>query len=145
MNLFDRIVSEVKAERGRQDEKWGIQNHPMTLGDGAFDASYWRGVADMWKAENNWRVRQGNETGVPTDRNCAWDSILAEEFGETFAEVRPGLQFAEAVQTAGVTFAILDFLHRQCQGLTGHLASCPALDVDWILTAPEACDCKEEA
>ena len=145
MSLFDRIVDEIKVERHRQDEKWGVQNHPMTFGSALFDADYWRGFADMWKAENDWRVRQSKESGVPVDRGCAWDSILAEEFGETFAEERPGLQFAEAVQTAGVAVAILDFLHRQSFEKTGHFASCPALDVDGIVTAPETCDCKEDA
>lgn len=143
MSLFDRLVREVAAERQRQDEKWGIQNHPMVFDDSLRDTDYWRGIADAWKRENDHRVARSTMKGLPRDRNCAWDGILGEEMAETFAEERPGLQYAEAVQTAGVAFAILDFLNRQSMELRGHYAGCPALDVDGLIHAPEACDCKD--
>lgn len=139
MSTFDRIVDEIKAERERQDKKWGVQNHPMTLDDTLKDSSYWRTIAEAWKRENDFRVAKRN--ALPKDRNCAWDGILAEEMAETFAEERPGLQYAEAVQTAGVAVAILDFLNRQSMELRGHYAGCPALDVDGLIHAPESCDC----
>lgn len=142
MSLFERLVREVRAERQRQDEKWGVQNHPMVLDNRPQDSEYWRMIADMWKRENDLRVSLGTAEGLPKDQNCAWDGILNEEMAETFAEERPGLQYAEAMQTAGVAFAILDFLNRRSKEQTGHFAACPALDVDWILTAPEACDCE---
>lgn len=143
MTLVDRIEHEIRAERARQDEKWGVQNHPMTFPSSLRDASLYRSLADAWKAENDHRVAESRKKGVPADRGCAWDGILGEEFSEAFAEERPGLQYAEMVQTAGVAFAILEFLNRQAKEQTGHLAWCPALDVDWILTAPELCDCEE--
>lgn len=142
MSLFDRLVREVAAERARQDEKWGIQNHPMTLDDTLKDSSYWRTIAEAWKRENDFRVAKRN--GLPKDRRCAWDGIFAEELAETFAEERPGLQYAEAVQAAGVAFAILDFLNRQSMELRGHYAGCPALDVEGLVHAPEVCDCDRE-
>lgn len=145
MSLFDRIVREVAAERARQDEKWGVQNHPMTLETNLYDVGYWRSVAELWKRENDFRVNQGTAQGLPKDRNCAWDGIVAEEMAETFAEECPGLQYAEAVQTAGVALAILDFLNRQSMELRGHFAGCPALDVDGLIHAPEACDCETQA
>jgi len=142
MNLFERIVDEIRAERGRQDEKWGVQNHEM-LQPGSFrDAEFYRFMADMWKKENDRRVAEGNAKGMPSDANCAWDGIFTEEFAEAFAEERPGLQYAEMVQTAAVAFAILDHLNRKAQEQTEHYAGCPALDVDWIVTAPEACTCE---
>lgn len=144
MSLFDRLVREVAEERQRQDEKWGVQNHPMILDDSLRDSDYWRSVAEGWKRENDYRVAKGTARGLPKDRRCAWDGILGEESAETFAEERPGLQYAEAVQTAGVAFAILDFLNRQSMELRGHFAGCPALDVDGLIHAPEACDCKED-
>lgn len=144
MSLFDRLVREVKAERQRQDEKWGVQNHPMTLEGELIDSEHWRIEANSWKRRNDKIVAQRTAQGIPLDRNCSWDSILAEEMAETFAEERPGLQYAEAVQTAGVAFAILDFLNRQSFELRGHFAGCPALDVEGLVHAPEACDCKLE-
>lgn len=145
MSLFDRIVREVRTERQRQDEKWGVQNHPMTLESSLHDAEHWQQVAAFWKKNNDFRVNQGNALGLTRDRNCAWDGILIEELAETFAEERPGLQYAEAVQTAGVAFAILDFLNRRSKETTGHFAGCPALDVDGLVHAPEACDCDKDA
>lgn len=144
MSLFDRIVREVAAERERQDEKWGVQNHPMVLDGSNNSPEDWKWVAEAWKKENDKRVQQGTARGLPKDRNCAWDGILIEEFAETFAEERPGLQYAEAVQTAGVALAIMDFLNRQSMGLRGHYAGCPALDVDGLVHAPEACDCNQD-
>lgn len=144
MSLFERIIAEVRAERARQDEKWGVQNHPMTLEDSLCDSEFWKSMADQWKRENDHRVNRGRARGLPRDRNCAWDLILAEELAETFAQERPGLQYAEAVQTAGVAFAILDFLNRTSMEQRGHYAGCPALDVDGLVHAPEACDCNRE-
>jgi hypothetical protein len=144
VSLFERLVREVHAERHRQDEKWGVQNHPMTLDDTLHGSDWWRGLADIWKRENDFRVQRGTQRGLPKDRNCAWDGIFIEEIAETFAEERPGLQYAEAVQAAGVAFAILDFLNRQSMELRGHYAGCPALDVDGLVHAPEACDCNRE-
>ena len=144
MSLFDRIVREVAGERERQDEKWGVQNHPMTFPGSLRDPDLYRSLADSWKAENDHRVAESQKAGKPADEGCAWDGILGEEFSEAFAEERPGLQYAEMLQTAGVAFAILDFLNRNAMKETGHFAACPALDVDWILTAPELCDCDIE-
>jgi len=142
VNLFDRLVEEVRAERARQDEKWGVQNHPMVLDDELRDVEYWKIEAEAWKRANAEIVAQRTAQGIPLDRNCAWDGIFAEELAETFAEERPGLQYAEAVQAAGVAFAILDFLNRQSMELRGHYAGCPALDVDGLLHAPELCTCE---
>lgn len=142
MTTRDRIFAEITAERGRQDEKWGEQNHPLTFPGSYRTPEYWGREAEEWKRVNDERVAKANADGLTKDTNCAWDGILEEEVAEAFGAGRTGLQYAEFVQVAGVAVAILELLNRQCFELTDHLASCPALDVDWVVTAPEACDCE---
>jgi len=107
-HLFWRIAE----ERGRQDERWGQQNHPMTYPRGLFDTDYHGAIADMWKRENDCRVSRSKGRGIPDTEGCAWDGILAEEMHETFAETEPLKQAAEALQAAGVAVAILEYLVR---------------------------------
>jgi hypothetical protein len=141
MTTRERIFAEITAERGRQDEKWGEQNHPLTFPGSYRTPEFWHDEAQSWKQTNDRRVAKATVDGAPADRNCAWDSILEEEVAEAFGSPRPGLQYAEFVQAAGVAVNILELLNRRCFEQTGHLAGCPALDVDWVVTAPEACDC----
>jgi hypothetical protein len=142
MTTRDRIFAEITAERQRQDEKWGEQNHPLTFPGSYRTPEFWHTEAESWKQTNDHRAGVRNADGYPADRNRAWDGILEEEVAEAFGSGRVGLQYAEFVQAAGVTVAILELLNRQCFEQTGHLASCSALDVDWVVTAPEACDCE---
>lgn len=137
------ILAEVAAERVRQDKKWGVQNHPLWFETSAMDHEYWAAQADMWKRTNDRRVSQATAAGLPSGKNCAWDGIYVEEVCEAFGEASPGLQYSEFVQSAGVAIAILEKLNRDAIEKTGHHASCPSLDHEWIVTAPEACDCVE--
>lgn len=141
MTLADRITAEILAERERQDLKWGQQNHPLTFPSSFRTPEYWAREAEEWKKTNDQRVELATVHGQPKDRNCAWDGILEEEVAEAFGAERAGLQYAEFIQAAAVNRKILELLNERCREQTGHWASCPALDVDWILTAPEACDC----
>lgn len=141
MTEQQNILAEVAQERVRQDEKWGVQNHPLWFRASALDHQYWATQADMWKLTNDHRVAQATAAGRPAGENCAWDGIAFEEFAEAFGEASPGLQYSEFVQAAGVVVAILEKLNRDAIKQTGHHASCPALDHEWIVTAPEACDC----
>lgn len=144
MTTRDRIFAEITAERGRQDEKWGEQNHPLTFPGSYRTPEFWHEEAEGWKKTNDQRVAKATADGLPADRNCAWDGILEEEVAEAFGAGRIGLQYTEFVQAAGVAVAILELLNRQCYEATKHLASCPALDVDWVVTAPEVCNCEEK-
>jgi len=141
MTVDDRITAEILAERQRQDEKWGPQNHPLTFPGSYRTPEYWATEAEEWRQNNAQRVGVRKAQGYGPSENCAWDGILEEEIAEAFGAERPGLQYAEFVQAAAVTRKILELLNEQAREKTGHLANCPALDVDWILTAPELCDC----
>jgi len=139
--MVSRITAEVLAERQRQDEKWGPQDHPLTFPGSYRTPEYWAAEAEQWRQTNAQRVEVRTVQGFGPSENCAWDGIHAEEFCEAFGAELPGLQYAEFVQAAAVNRKILELLNERALEHTGHMAGCPALDVHWTLTAPEACDC----
>jgi hypothetical protein len=81
------IVNEILAERVRQDDKWGEQNHP----DGT--NTKWAVVADGMKAKCESKARDGKLT---------FRDIFEEEIWEAYAEVEPDKLRAELVQCAAV-------------------------------------------
>lgn len=90
------IYSEIAAERTRQDEKWGEQNHP----DGTGPEVPWtfyphkaKLLADAFRAETKHKASLGTVT---------WLDILLEEVAEGFAEEDPGKLRAELIQVAAV-------------------------------------------
>jgi hypothetical protein len=86
-----RVLVEVAAERVRQDEKWGEQNHPDGTGL-AYSVSATQG-ADRARRE----CRTAAELGMVT-----WRHILAEEVAEVLAEDDEGALRTELVQLAAV-------------------------------------------
>jgi len=94
----DRVLQEVLAERIRQDEKWGEQNHPGGTGrpgDIAF--------AEAYKA-----ICKANGPGEDTYRD-----ILAEEVYEAFAENDPARLREELVQVAAVAVNWIEAIDRR--------------------------------
>lgn len=106
------ILVEVADERGRQDERWGEQNHPFVWTTGK-DHEMYAAMAVQLKELNAARVAQSNDDGVPSDRNCSWDSILREEVYEALAESDHVRLRHELVQTAAVAVAMIECLDRQ--------------------------------
>jgi citrate synthase len=82
------ILREVAAERVRQDDKWGEQNHP----DGTGRES-WRLVAEAMKIKCESRASRGELT---------FRDIFEEEIWEAYAEKDESLLRAELVQSAAV-------------------------------------------
>ena len=97
-HIFDQIA----AERKRQDEKWGEQNHTM-LGD-FFDAEAILEKCKLYKAVND------------SGEDPCWFPILLEEVYEAFAETDPVRQREEMVQVAAVAVQIIEALDRQIDG-----------------------------
>jgi hypothetical protein len=93
------VLAEVAAERRRQDERWGEQNHDDGTGTerGAFVARVLRRACDRRHAE-----------GVGT-----WADILAEEVGEAFGESDPAALRTELVQVAAVAVAWAGAIDRR--------------------------------
>lgn len=94
-----RIAEEVLRERGRQDARWGEQNHPDgTGGTAAVD------YADVLREQCEAATRNGYLT---------FRHILAEEVAEAFAENDPISLRAELVQVAAIAQAWIAKLDRR--------------------------------
>jgi hypothetical protein len=107
------VLAEVHAERIRQDQKWGQQNHPTWFDGSIRDAAHYVAWAERWKRHNAERVAQRNAEGVPSDRNCAWDGVLREEVYEALAEADPAARRAELIQVAAVAVAMVEQIDRE--------------------------------
>ncbi|WP_239134632.1 hypothetical protein [Streptomyces sp. SID12488] len=95
----DRVLSEVLAERIRQDAKWGEQNHPDGTGLPVYRhaARRYRDAADRNAA-----------AGVLT-----WRDVSNEEHFEALAESDPVKLRAELVQSAAVKVAWIEAIDRR--------------------------------
>lgn len=91
------ILDEIWLERGRQDEKWGEQNHAN--GTGGEEAEK---IAASLKS-----LCKSSEPGEDT-----WVRILAEEVSESLAETERDLLRMELIQTAAVVVAWIECLDR---------------------------------
>ena len=100
------ILEEVMAERQRQDEKWGEQNHPLLAGkasDWPFVRNTLAGIAEITRETNDTHVQEGT---------LGWRTILQEEVLEAFAEEDIMNARAELVQVAAVAVAIIECIDR---------------------------------
>jgi hypothetical protein len=93
------VLKEVAAERGRQQETWGEQNHP----DGTGTTSL-RGAGGLSRERCDAAFAEGNGT---------WEHILTEEVYEAFAEQDPAALRAELVQVAAVAVAWIEAIDRR--------------------------------
>lgn len=92
-----RVLDLVYAERVRQVEKWGEQNHP----DGTHHSPI---HADMVRRDCERAFRDGRGT---------WRHILSEEVAEAYAETDPEKLRAELVQVAAVAVAWVEAIDRR--------------------------------
>lgn len=95
------VMSEVAAERARQNAKWGEQNHLDGTGR----------PGDEYLA---WWARTVCQANDPAKDN--WRDILQEEVSEAFAETDPEALRAELVQIAAVAAAWIEALDRRADG-----------------------------
>ena len=92
------VLGEVHAERVKQDERFGEQNHPLGTGGEWFKAKATYARADAEYAES-----LGSLT---------WRHVLREEFYEMLAEADPAKVRAEALQVAAVAVAVVECIDR---------------------------------
>ena len=97
--MLDKIFDEIRAERKRQNELWGEQNHPMLdipfhSADIAIRANTYKGVNDSGK-------------------HTCWFAILQEEVYEAFSEIDPAKQRQEMIEVAAVAVQIIECLDRR--------------------------------
>jgi hypothetical protein len=94
-----KVLGEIAAERARQDEKWGEQNHPDGTGD----------YPEIIDADVARMACEGAAEGGYLD----WLHILREEVAEAFAESAPDKLRAELVQVAAVAVAWVEAIDRR--------------------------------
>jgi hypothetical protein len=94
------IFNEVHAERERQDEKWGEQNHPIRPPD--MSATF-RELSIGFINTCDRKAKAGTVT---------WYDILLEEVFEVFADPEAELQRAELVQVAAVAISMIECIDR---------------------------------
>ena len=96
------VLVQVAAERLRQDERWGEQNHP----DGTGTA---RSVVADVAADH---ARNACEVAFATG-NGTWRHILLEEVYEALAEADPQKLRTELIQVAAVATAWVEAIDRR--------------------------------
>jgi len=101
---MDKIFEEIRAERKRQDEKFGEQNHLM-LGK-FYSPESCEGIAKLHKEVNRFKAGLRNDC-------FSWLTILLEEVYEVFAETDPKKQREEMIQVAAVAVNIIQCLERK--------------------------------
>ena len=97
--FLSRAERDVRAERTRQNAKWGEQNHPDGTGGVMYVA-----IADEARMDCQRAAAEGKVT---------WRDILTEEFAEALAEGDPERLRAELIQVAAVAMAWAEAIDRR--------------------------------
>ena len=105
MNL-DHIFEEIAAERKRQHEKWGEQNHLMR--GKSLKNNRRKYPTDDFLSDFLLQCEGRNKTD-----KCGWFDILMEEVCEAFLETDPKKQRAEMIQVTAVAVQIIEYLDRR--------------------------------
>lgn len=99
----DSVLDEIRAERDRQDEKWGEQNHADC-------------PASSNRAQELRSIGQYLESTARrqlSDGDVSWAAILAEEIGEALQARSIEELKAELIQVAAVAAAWVEALKRR--------------------------------
>lgn len=102
-------LAEVAAERARQDEKWGEQNHPDGTGP---DVNWTRHIGPAHAVRDTYRELTDYHAHNAEGEPLTWLDILREEIGEAFAEDDPRALRAELVQVAAVAVQWVQAIDR---------------------------------
>lgn len=105
------VLAEVWLERGRQDAKWGQQNHPSGTRD---DARMLGDVSLPTWGTVCYRARNLTDLRAKTGRVTFLD-ILLEEVAEAFSEDDDRRVRAELVQVAAVAVEWIEAIDRRTQ------------------------------
>lgn len=96
------VLTDVQAERGRQDAEWGEQNHRDGTGN--------KSQQERAEFARRW-CKSAFESGYGT-----WADVLGEEVAEAVAERDPAKLRAELVQVAAVAVAWIEAIDRRPSG-----------------------------
>ncbi len=104
------VYDEIRAERGRQDEKWGVQAHPNGTGSALIIPIDPRGMAKDVADRARERCNRLTAAGQVT-----YEAILTEEIFEAYAEDLPEKLREELVQCGAVIVAWIQKIDRDKQ------------------------------
>lgn len=112
-----QVVSDVIAERGRQDEQWGEQNHPDGTGPNSRPLYGFDAFIDEADSASDLAVKFKQMTDKRFSGNShvpgSWRDILLEEIFEAMAEDDPEKLVAELIQSAAVIVAWIEAIRRR--------------------------------
>ena len=106
-----RVLEEVSAERARQDDKWGEQNHPNGTRD---DRRMLRDASMPTWGTICYRARGLTDASAKAG-SVEYLDILLEEVAEAFSESDPNLLRAELIQVAAVAVAWVEKIDRDAR------------------------------
>ena len=98
---------DVHDERGRQNIKWGVQNHPDGTGPDVGGKGVSKALADNAKSITDREAKEGKLT---------WRHILMEEVAEAFAEDDAKKLRTELVQVSAVATQWVEAIDRRTRG-----------------------------
>lgn len=98
------IFSAIEAERLRQDELWGEQNHPILASTMESERKTLKEILVQFRKINE----QAAEVG-----NLSWYPIIMEEVFEALTETDEEAQIEELIQAAAVLVAMIECLYRK--------------------------------
>ncbi|MEU6712908.1 hypothetical protein ABZ897_15620 [Nonomuraea sp. NPDC046802] len=110
----------IRQELAAQDEKWGVQNHPVfdhrdidvvVRNEYTFRAGRWQQINAERAAHSASRSRCQDATAPHA--HTAWDGILLKEVYEALAEPDPDRMAAELIQVAAVAVQMRRALLRR--------------------------------
>lgn len=117
MTKTDEVLAEVRAERARQDAKWGEQNHPMiyTSADGIIPLDVYSDFCSRWHAqescERRHEIGQGSYFDILREEVCeAHDAAIEDAKRDDDDE---SATRAELVQVVAVGVAMIEAIDRR--------------------------------
>lgn len=115
------VLTEVAAERARQDKQWRQQNHP----DGTGPAIHWGLGGPAFMVRDTARdITQFHASGAEPGLPVTWLDILREEVAEAFAEADPARLRAELIQIAAVAVQWVQAIDRRHEQPAGKCPKC---------------------
>ncbi len=110
MSATDDVLTEVAAERLRQNAKWGEQNHP----DGTGVRDLREILTTVLHGRPSEEAKRLNEIAVAQDA-LTWAFILMEEVLEALEERDPAQLRGELIQVAAVAAAWVEAIDRRAK------------------------------
>ncbi|MGW0632980.1 hypothetical protein [Streptomyces sp. NPDC002758] len=126
--VTDRVLSEVLAERIRQDHEWGERNHPDIDPRDIPEVThpYYASRADIWRQVNAERAKPSKSLGrcfghpEGPHPHTAWDGILLEKAYAALGEPDPARLRTKLLQVADVAVAWIEAIDRRSDGQAQH-------------------------